>query len=94
MVKTKILIAMVLMAVLLVGCTTTEYVQIDPPEFNPTRPERPELETLPEDAVVLVQINTNMVRLVTYITQLEAYADGWEYYYKEVLTNAGDKKTD
>lgn len=89
----KMILALLLITVLLVGCTTTEYVSIPVPEFSPERPERPTLETIPADAVVSVQINTNMVKLITYITQLEAYADSWEVFYKEVLNNAEYGKT-
>lgn len=85
----SIILIAVLMVLCLASCKTVVEVRAEIPEFNPMRPERPELVEVPSDSVVAVQVNVNMVKLISYIEQLEAYADGWETYYEE-LRNYGE----
>ena len=86
--RISIVLFTVLMLLCLASCKTIVEVRAEIPEFNPMRPERPELVQVPADSVVAVQVNINMVKLISYIEQLEAYADGWETYYEE-LRNDG-----
>ncbi len=83
----KKIIPLVLIVLLIsVGCATrTEYIQPDLPCYDPIRPVRPKLENI--SVPVPVEVNRNTVKLMSYITQLETYGDGWEEFY-EGLRNA------
>lgn len=80
--KNKILI-LSFSILILISCKTV-YISPSLPSYEPIRPERPTLENVNEEVPLTAVKNT--IRLMTYAEQLEAYADGWENFYTELIT--------
>lgn len=92
----KKLILILLTLLFLISCSSTEYVYVYPelPEFNPTKPEAPILEELPEGDFndMFYVIIKNDLKRDTYIAQLEAYGNIWEDFYTEVYNTFKEKQ--
>lgn len=82
------IIFLVLLCSLMISCVTRTAFQALP-EFEPIRPERPQLEAIDGDIPPEVTINT--IRLMEYARYLEIYADAWEAFYTRIQEerNAG-----
>lgn len=62
------------------ACKTVEYVPVEIPSFSAVRPERPVLET--ENSMEAK--DGNLLKLMIYGRQWEAYGDGVEAFLEEL----------
>ena len=81
----KIAVMLLVILLLMVGCTSTkiEYVNAPLPEFSPSIPERPELAEVTSEMPVDAVLNT--IKLMTYAQELEAYGEAWRTFYEELV---------
>lgn len=80
----------IIILVLMLSSCATRYITPPLPDFNPIRPERPQLEEVAEDVPVEAVMNT--VRLIGYSEQLEQYCDSWENFYRSLQEEFNDGK--
>lgn len=78
---------LILVCLFLIGitsCKTVEYVTVTPtvPSFKIVKPDRPILETSTDD----VNLKVNIIRLMTYSRQLEAYIEEVDKYLQKIQT--------
>lgn len=78
----KKIINILILSLMLTGCTSVEYIQPTLPEFNPARPSRPVLETVEEEVPYKATVNT--IKLMEYARQLEVYSNSWEIFYTQL----------
>lgn len=75
----RIVPIVVLVLVLLTGCTTVKYVYPKMPEYTAKIPARPTLEKTSGE--VPAEVNRNTIKLISYIEQLEITLDSFQTYY-------------
>lgn len=71
-----------LSVLLLVSCSTVEYVQTPLPDFEPSIPTRPTLEKV--EGSVPTAVNVNTIRLMDYCRELESYGRAWREFYEQL----------
>ena len=78
------LILVFLFLIGITSCKTVEYVAVTPtvPSFEVVKPDRPILETSTEDT----DLKVNIIRLMTYSRQLEAYIEEVDKYLQKIQT--------
>lgn len=82
----KLIIVLLVVNILLCGCTVTRYIAPTLPTFTPILPERPELLELPAGAEIPEEVNINLILLMGYAEKLEIALDNWELFYNELAT--------
>lgn len=73
-----------ILVLLLVSCSTVEYVQTPLPDFDPGIPTRPTLEKV--EGSVPQAVNVNTIRLMDYCRELEYYGMAWREFYEQLKT--------
>lgn len=76
--RAMVLVALVL--IVLTSCTHTVYISPNLPEYNPTLPSRPVLNTTKGD--VPVEATSNLIEMMGYAQRLEIVCKGWESFYE------------
>lgn len=81
-----IIVMLALVSLLLQSCVITEreFVQPSLPEFIIGRPNRPNLLDIADDAQLPIPVLKNTMLLQGYAKELEAYAEGWEEFYRRL----------
>ena len=82
----KLIIVLLVVNILLCGCTVTRYIAPTLPAYNPILPDRPELLELPAGEDIPEEVNINLVLLMGYAEKLEIALDNWELFYNELAT--------
>ena len=79
-------VAILLLSLITLTACATKVVYIAPelPEYSPIVPERPELEEIPESAMIPAEVNTNLALVMGYAEKLEAVIDSWEVFYNDL----------
>lgn len=83
----KLGIITILSFLLCISCKTAErvvFIQPPLPEFSIIKPTRPSLLTVEDGIQLPMSVLTNQILLQGYAKELEAYAAGWEDFYKEL----------
>lgn len=82
----KLIIVLLVVNILLCGCTVTRYISPKLPAYSPILPDRPELLELPAGAEIPEEVNINLILLMGYAEKLEIALDNWELFYNELAT--------
>ena len=83
----KLGIITILSFLLCISCKTAEkvaFIQPPLPEFSIQKPTRPSLLAVEDGIQLPMSVLTNQILLQGYAKELEAYAAGWEEFYKEL----------
>ena len=83
----KLGIITILSFLLCISCKTAErvvFIQPPLPEFSIQKPTRPILLAVEDGIQLPMSVLTNQILLQGYAKELEAYAAGWEEFYKEL----------
>ena len=81
----KKFLLMMVVAIMLVSCTSTKYISPTLPNFSIPKPNRPTLLEIKDE--LPVEATINLINLVGHIEKLEIVIDGWENFYRGLKEN-------